>query len=67
MQHSLCRIDDGVLDANTKVNGDGSENFKHFFFSLYLFLGMSKASDNTKATMNKQIRRIHPAFSQVGS
>ena len=35
VQHSLCRIDDGVSDAITKVNGDGSENFKHFFvFSL---------------------------------
>ena len=25
---------------------------------------MSKASDNTKARMNKQIRRIHSVFSQ---
>ena len=28
----LCRVDGEVSDANTKVYGDGSENFKHFFF-----------------------------------
>ena len=41
--------------------------FKHFFsFSLFLFFGMSKASDNTKAVMKNQIRRIHSVFSHVG-
>ena len=28
---SLCRIDRYSLEINTKVYGDGSENFKHFF------------------------------------
>ena len=33
---------------------------------FFLFLGMSKASDNTKAAMKKQIRQIHSVFSHVG-
>ena len=35
--HSPCRIDGYSSDANTKVYGDGLENFKHFFFSLSFF------------------------------
>ena len=30
-QHSLCKIDWYSSETDTKVYGDGSENFKHFF------------------------------------
>ena len=36
-------------------------------FFLFLFLGMSKASNNTKAVMKKQIRLIHSIFSHANS
>ena len=55
-------LDGDVSDANTKVYVDGSENFKNFFH----FLGMSKASIYTKASLKKQIRRTHSVFSHVG-
>ena len=45
-------IDRYSSETNTKVYGDGSENFKHFFFFSYL--EMSRASDNTKASMKKK-------------
>ena len=63
-----CRIDMYSLDANTKVYGDGLENFKHFFF-FPLFFSLSydeQASDNTKAMMKKQIWQIHSVLSHVG-
>ena len=58
--HSLCRIVGYSSEPNTKVYGEGSENFKHSFL-----LGMSRASDNTKDAMKKQIWRIHSVFSHV--
>ena len=34
LKSAVCRIDGDVLDANTKVYGDGHAPFKHFFFSF---------------------------------
>ena len=47
------------MDSNTKVYVDRHAHFKHFFF-FSLFLGMSKASDNTKAAMKKQLEHALP-------
>ena len=49
-------------DANTKVYGMDTPLLSISF----LFLGMSKTSNNNEATMKKQIRRIHSVCSHVG-
>ena len=50
----VVRIDGYSSEANTKVYWDGSAIRKILFSS-----GMSKASDNTRAIMKKQIWQIH--------
>ena len=46
---SLCRMEGHSSDTNTKI-------YIFSFFSFFFFLGVSKARDNIKAAMNKQIR-----------
>ena len=52
----------GIVRTLIQKSRDGHVPFKHLSF----FLKMSKASDNTKAAMKKQIRQIHSVFSHVG-
>ena len=50
-----CRIDGYSLDSNTK----SIWLVQRILNISFLYVGMSKVSDDTKATIKKQTQRIH--------
>ena len=59
---AVVRRFDCSLEPNTKSTGMDTPLLN---ISPLYFLGMSRASDNTKAAMKKQMRRTHTVFSHV--
>ena len=60
--HLLCYVELSGIVQNLIQKSKGMDTS---FLSIFSFSRMSRASDNTKAAMKKQIRQIHSFLSHV--